>query len=103
MRFDSSKFLLDFFSQLFGEIDAENEVSPDVSDRDAFDGQDEAMSNGNENGKTDGEGEDGAGVVSVREWATVNSYNPEVLFRKVRMFSTFQGFSVFCLARMAAV
>ncbi|VDD95833.1 unnamed protein product [Enterobius vermicularis] len=70
------------FSQLFGEIDAENEVSPDVSDRDAFDGQDEAMSNGNENGKTDGEGEDGAGVVSVREWATVNSYNPEVLFRK---------------------
>ncbi len=62
------------FNQLFGEPDADNDVSPETE-------KEEGVESG------EGGGEDGLHVqrISTRQWAENNDYNPKKLFHKVRV------------------
>ena len=66
-------------SQLFGEADADEEVSPDTEDPEAVGtaGQKAAQSQGNENAAG------GIERASTRTWAEEIGYDPVKLFNKV--------------------
>ncbi|XP_066992767.2 SUMO-activating enzyme subunit 2 isoform X2 [Anabrus simplex] len=65
------------FNQLFGEYDADEDVSPDTADPEAAGdaGSDALKSESNEQGNVQ--------RVSTREWAQSNHYEPKKLFQKL--------------------
>lgn len=67
------------FAQLFGEEDADNDVSPDMNDPELNE-----QANNKENGGSNNEGGDSVPVVpSTRKWAQNNDYDAELLFDKL--------------------
>jgi len=64
------------FNQLFGEYDADNEVSPDTEDPELTADAGENATKNNNGSKGDIE------RVSTRDWARDHDYNPEKLFSK---------------------
>lgn len=83
------------FSQLFGEPDDEDEVSPDFTDEENLDGgsvngnvKDEVLVKDAAGQKTgDGPMIDNRGVllnrINTRQWAAEHGYDPQILFKKV--------------------
>lgn len=83
------------FSQLFGEPDDEDEVSPDLTDEENLDGPSINSDGKNGNSSLNMEQKDGGSPsmhgdsdgllnrISTRKWAAENGYNPKILFRKV--------------------
>ena len=65
------------FSQLYGEHDADNDVSPDINDpelQDSGNGVSSSSQNGDANSSRIG---------SIREWAASHHYDPEKIFDKL--------------------
>lgn len=63
------------FSQLFGEPDADNDVSPETEEEEEMEGV--------ESGEGEENGESRTQRISTRQWAENNEYQPEKLFHKV--------------------
>lgn len=63
-----------FFSQLFGEDDPDQDVSPDAADP-------EAVASAGQNALTENS-EGNVQRVSTRQWAQESKYDPEKLFNK---------------------
>ena len=63
------------FSQLFGEPDADNDVSPETEEEDEMEGV--------ESGECEENGVSRTLRISTRQWAENNNYQPEKLFHKV--------------------
>ncbi len=73
--------LLSHFSQLFGEEDPDQDVSPDTADPEAAGdaGESAASSSASTNDTSAG----GVERTSTRAWAESTDYNPQKLFKKV--------------------
>lgn len=83
------------FSQLFGEPDDEDEVSPDLTDEENLSSpsinNDEKSGNAalimeqSDNGSpfTHGDNDGIFNRINTRKWAAENDYDPKILFRKV--------------------
>ena len=78
------------FSQLFGEVDPDDDVSPDPNDEENQNPKaNTAMSKSSSTASMDGNNSENSKPVSeteklsTRQWAAVNNYDPEKLFNKV--------------------
>lgn len=76
------------FSQLYGQPDADNDVSPDTEGAELEEGHGtEKMESGSEQKTEEGEQVKEVQRISTRQWAENNDYNPQKLFHKVKMSS----------------
>lgn len=85
------------FNQLYGQPDADNDVSPDTQDPEGVESGEGRDTEGAESGEGrgtegaesgEGHGTEGAESgnvqrISTRQWAENNDYNPQKLFHKV--------------------
>lgn len=62
------------FHQLFGEVDPDNDVSPQME---------QEVTNGNSNSNNDANDHVKPSPVSTRDWANQNNYDPVLLFQKL--------------------
>ena len=72
------------YSQLFGETDPDEEVSPDTEDPEAQAEKSNEEGNGDKSGDKEEEVANNGNVVrvSTRQWAQDKDYDPEALFTK---------------------